>query len=74
MPVSGERFTLGLGRGDHGYLRREGLSTASYDGIVDYVAILRRLWAGATVTYDGPAGRHQAIKLGDVYQGKPPEV
>lgn len=70
----GERFVLGLGRGDHGYLRHEGLRTAGYDGIVDYVHLLRRLWAGEVVTHDGPAGRYDAIKLGDVHQGVPPEV
>jgi 5,10-methylenetetrahydromethanopterin reductase len=70
----GPRFILGLGRGDHAYLRHEGLRTAGYAGIVDYVRILRRLWAGETVTYDGPAGRFDAIKLGDVYAGPAPRV
>jgi 5,10-methylenetetrahydromethanopterin reductase len=70
----GPRFILGLGRGDHAYLRHEGLRTAGYDGIVDYVQILRRLWAGETVTYEGPAGRFDGIKLGDVYAGPAPQV
>jgi probable F420-dependent oxidoreductase len=70
----GERFVLGLGRGDHGYLKHEGLRTAGYDGIVDHVQLLHRLWAGEVVTHDGPAGRYESIKLGDVHQGAPPEV
>lgn len=70
----GPRFILGLGRGDHAYLRHEGLRTSGFDGIVDYVGILRRLWAGETVTYDGPAGTYNAIKLGDVYEGPAPQV
>ncbi|MCK9248880.1 MAG: TIGR03857 family LLM class F420-dependent oxidoreductase [Solirubrobacteraceae bacterium] len=70
----GPRFVLGLGRGDHAYLRHEGLRTAGFDGIVDYVSILRRLWAGETVTYDGPAGTYRGIKLGDVYEGPAPQV
>lgn len=70
----GPRFLLGLGRGDSAYLRHEGLRSAGYDGIVDYVRILRRLWAGETVTSDGPAGRYEAIKLGDVYAGPAPQV
>lgn len=70
----GPRFVLGLGRGDHSYLRSEGLRTASYAGLCDYVDILRRLWRGETVTYDGPAGHHEAVKLGDAYDGPPPEV
>ncbi|MCW3040040.1 MAG: fgd2 [Solirubrobacterales bacterium] len=70
----GPRFVLGLGRGDHAYLRHEGLRTAGFDGICDYVDILRRLWAGETVTYDGPAGTYTDIKLGDVYEGEQPKV
>lgn len=70
----GPRFILGLGRGDHAYLRHEGLRTAGFDSIVDYVGILRRLWAGETVTYDGPAGTYAGIKLGDVYEGPAPQV
>lgn len=70
----GPRFVLGLGRGDHSYLRHEGLKTAGFDGLCDYVEILRKLWGGETVTYDGPAGRHDAIKLGDRYEGPAPQV
>ncbi|WHU47422.1 TIGR03857 family LLM class F420-dependent oxidoreductase [Gordonia sp. L191] len=70
----GPRFILGLGRGDHAYLRHEGLRTAGFDGICDYVDILRRLWRGEKVTYDGPAGTYRDIKLGDVYEGEHPLV
>lgn len=70
----GPRFILGLGRGDHAYLRHEGLQTAGFDGLVDYVAILRRLWDGEVVSYDGPAGTYRDIKLGDVYEGPAPKV
>lgn len=70
----GPRFILGLGRGDHAYLRHEGLQTAGFDGIVDYVKIMRRLWDGEVVTYDGPAGTYRGIKLGDVYEGPAPKV
>jgi 5,10-methylenetetrahydromethanopterin reductase len=70
----GPRFVLGLGRGDHSYLRSEGLRTQGFDGLCDYVEIVRRLWAGETVTYDGPAGRYDGIKLGDVYVGEQPKV
>jgi 5,10-methylenetetrahydromethanopterin reductase len=70
----GPRFILGLGRGDHAYLRHEGLKTAGFDGIVDYVKIMRRLWGGEIVTYDGPAGSYRDIKLGDIYDGPAPQV
>lgn len=70
----GPRFILGLGRGDSAYLRHEGLRTAGFDGICDYVDILRKLWRGEKVSYDGPAGRYEGIKLGDVYDGPAPQV
>jgi 5,10-methylenetetrahydromethanopterin reductase len=70
----GPRFVLGLGRGDHSYLRSEGLKTQGFDGLCDYVDIVRRLWDGETVTYDGPAGRFDGIKLGDVYDGEQPKI
>lgn len=70
----GPRFLLGLGRGDHAYLRHEGLRTAGFAGVVDYVKILRRLWDGEIVSYDGPAGTYRAIKLGDTYAGPAPTV
>lgn len=70
----GPRFTLGLGRGDHSYLRHEGLRTAGFAGLRDYVDITRRLWRGDTVSYDGPAGHHDGIKLGDTAQGARPDV
>ncbi|CDO90413.1 LLM class F420-dependent oxidoreductase [Mycobacterium triplex] len=70
----GPRFVLGLGRGDHSYLRSEGLRTQGFEGLCDYVDIVRRLWAGEAVTYEGPAGRYDGIKLGDVYEGEQPKV
>ncbi|MBZ4509536.1 UNVERIFIED_CONTAM: TIGR03857 family LLM class F420-dependent oxidoreductase [Mycobacterium avium subsp. hominissuis] len=70
----GPRFLLGLGRGDHAYLRHEGLKTAGFAAVVDYVKIMRRLWDGEAVTYDGPAGNYRNIKLGDIYQGPAPQV
>lgn len=70
----GPRFVLGLGRGDHSYLRSEGLKTQGFDGLCDYVEIVRRLWDGETVTYEGPAGRYDGIRLGDVYHGEQPKV
>lgn len=70
----GPRFVLGLGRGDHSYLRSEGLRTQGFQGLCDHVDIVRRLWGGETVSYDGPAGRYDNIKLGDTYEGPQPKV
>jgi 5,10-methylenetetrahydromethanopterin reductase len=70
----GNRVVLGLGRGDDNMLAGTGLAAYGFDGLVDYVRILRRLWAGATVSYDGPAGRYESLALGDLHEGPPPEV
>lgn len=52
----------------------EGLRTQGFQGLCDYVDIVRRLWGGETVSYDGPAGRYDNIKLGDTYEGPQPKV
>lgn len=70
----GDRFTLGLGRGDNGILREMGLSMTTFRALEDYVGILRRLWAGETVTYDGPAGSYPALEFSETYPGPPPPV
>jgi 5,10-methylenetetrahydromethanopterin reductase len=65
----GPRFVLGLGRGDDAQLRNFGLRAASFEVIVDYVDILRRLWRGETVSYDGPAGSYPRLAMGDLHEG-----
>lgn len=70
----GHRFNLGLGRGNDLFLKGQGIGETKWDAYRDYVAILRRLWAGETVTYDGPAGSYESLKLVDPLQGPPPPV
>jgi probable F420-dependent oxidoreductase len=72
----GPRFVLGLGRGEAEYNRIAlGLARSpGYDALVDYVQILRRLWAGETIDYEGPAGRYANMALGDLYEGPAPQV
>jgi 5,10-methylenetetrahydromethanopterin reductase len=70
----GHRFTLGLGRGDDGIFRDMGLKMSSFAEMVDYVDIVRRLWAGETVSYDGPVGRFPALAFSETVPGPPPPV
>ena len=67
--LSGGRFVLGVVRGA-GMLRSAGIPVASTEAIRDYATILRRLWAGETVTYDGPAGVYDGLRLPDAVDGK----
>jgi 5,10-methylenetetrahydromethanopterin reductase len=67
----GPRFILGLGRGTGGFM---GQKAVSYAALSDYVQIIRRLWRGETVDYDGPAGRYAGIRLQDTYDGPQPQI
>jgi probable F420-dependent oxidoreductase len=66
------RFNLGLGRSQEEFLIGQSIHEIGYTGFGDYLTILRRLWAGETVTYDGPAGKYDSLKIVDLYPGDPP--
>lgn len=68
----GPRFVLGLGRGNPGWLGGAGLTMPTYGALRDYVDIVRRLWAGEVVSYDGPAGTYGHLELEDVDPAIPP--
>jgi probable F420-dependent oxidoreductase len=70
----GPRFVLGLGRGDDVVYRGTGLRGYTFEALVDYVDIVRRLWRGETVAYDGPAGRYERLALADRHEPPDPEV
>jgi 5,10-methylenetetrahydromethanopterin reductase len=70
----GERFVLGLGRGDDGYFRGSGIKMASFRQMDDYTDILRALWRGEHVHYDGPVGTFEDLSFAERYHGNPPPV
>lgn len=70
----GPRFVLGLGLGVTSYFHGLGIRAASYNTLTDYVQLLRKLWAGESVTYDGPAGTYEQLALGFPYEGPSPRV
>jgi probable F420-dependent oxidoreductase len=70
----GPRLTLGLGRGVKPYLGPQGIPSFSYRDTGDYADILRRLWRGETVTYDGPLGSFPNMALIDVTDVPPPPL
>jgi 5,10-methylenetetrahydromethanopterin reductase len=70
----GGRFVLGLGRSSGPYLAGQGIGEFTYRAYEDYFAMLRALFRGETVTYDGPAGRYDALKTVDPCPGEPPEL
>jgi probable F420-dependent oxidoreductase len=70
----GNRFLLGLGRGNPGWLAGAGLEMIGYAALADYVDILRRLWRGERVEYSGPAGEFPQLELEDVGGVEAPPV
>jgi 5,10-methylenetetrahydromethanopterin reductase len=70
----GPRFTLGLGRSMGAYIQNANLRAISFTELVDYADIIRRLWRGETVDYDGPIGSFKQLHMADSYEGPPPEI
>jgi probable F420-dependent oxidoreductase len=66
------RFNLGVGRSQEEFLIGQSIHEIGYAGFGDYLTILRRLWAGETVSYDGPAGSYESLKIVDLHPGDPP--
>jgi 5,10-methylenetetrahydromethanopterin reductase len=61
--LSGGRFLLGVGRSAMWRWRNYGVAAPTLASLGDTAGILRRLWAGETVDYDGPAGRFPRLRL-----------
>ncbi len=57
------RFVLGLGRSAMWRWNAYGVPSPTLASLADTADILRRLWAGETVSYDGPAGRFPQLRL-----------
>src|ERR1700757_913858 len=70
----GPRLVLGLGRSEPGYLQGTGMGKVTFAIMGDYVDIVRKLWRGEAVSYNGPLGRLDNMVLAETYQGDAPEV
>jgi 5,10-methylenetetrahydromethanopterin reductase len=70
----GPRLTLGLGRSMGAYVENANMRPASFRALVDYADILRRLWRGEWVDYDGPVGTFKQLHMADTYPGPPPQI
>ena len=70
----GPRFILGLGRSDDAHLADQGIREASYTALIEYADILRRLWGGEVVRYDGELGTFPAMRMADPLEGEPPKI
>ena len=70
--LSNNRFVLGYGRGVVSHFRQMGIPVPNLQGMADHVDILRRLWAGETVHYSGPAGEFPEMALPIGIETPPP--
>jgi 5,10-methylenetetrahydromethanopterin reductase len=78
----GERTVLGLGRGHTVWMETLGLANQpgalgkmySLKAFADYIEIIRKLWRGEHVDYDGPAGKYEGIFMADPPACAPPPI
>jgi 5,10-methylenetetrahydromethanopterin reductase len=72
--LTDNRFALGVGRGTDSFADATGTPRLTMRIMEDYIGILRQLWRGETVTYDGPVGRIKGLRLGIDLPMVPPVI
>jgi probable F420-dependent oxidoreductase len=72
--LSGNRFVLGFGRSVAFIWKNLGIPVPVNAAMADYAKILRSLWAGETVSYDGPAGRYPNMRMPELPEVPPPLI
>jgi 5,10-methylenetetrahydromethanopterin reductase len=72
--LTSERFSLGLGRSAAWRWRMYGVPAPTLASMGDTAVILRRLWAGETVSYEGPAGTFPELRLAQRPDAAPPRL
>ncbi|MDB6063033.1 MAG: family class F420-dependent oxidoreductase [Verrucomicrobiaceae bacterium] len=72
--LTGDRFRLLLARGVASHLATLGSPPITFERLKDGIDIIRRLWAGETVNYDGILGKYPAVQLTDRYTGPTPSI
>nr|WP_087574905.1 TIGR03857 family LLM class F420-dependent oxidoreductase [Sphingomonas sp. CDS-1] len=62
--LTGDRFALGIGRGTDSFADATGTPRLNFRIMEDYITILRQLWRGEAVNYEGPLGTIRGLRLG----------
>jgi 5,10-methylenetetrahydromethanopterin reductase len=70
----GPRCVLGLGLGAVEFNIPHGFKVATYQSLIDYATIIKSLYRGEVVNYEGPAGSYKGVHFPDLYDGPQPEV
>lgn len=74
MSVTDGRFALGIGRGLDSRADRTGTKRLTFTLLTDYVDILRRMWNGEFVHYDGELGTFTGAGTGLALATRPPII
>ena len=74
MKLTDNRFAFGIGRGVDQLADATGTPRLKFTLMEDYIDILRRLWRGEVVNYDGPAGKLRGLALGMELNPLPPVI
>lgn len=72
--LTGNRFALGIGRGQALLADAAGVARLDFRLLEDWITILRALWRGEAVSYDGPAGKLTGASLGMALDAAPPLI
>src|SRR5271168_2052024 len=72
--LSRNRFVLGFGRSVAFVWKNLGIPVPTNASMADYARILRSLWRGETVSYEGPAGRYPNMRMAEVPAVAPPII
>jgi probable F420-dependent oxidoreductase len=72
--LSGDRFVLGFARSVLFLWKGLGIRPPTNESMGEFVKILRALWAGETVSYDGPAGRYPNMRMPETPKVPPPVI
>lgn len=72
--MSGDRFGVMFARAVPAYMKMLGAPAITMERLGDCISIMRRLWAGETVDYDGVLGKFPMLKLTDRHEGPTPPI
>src|SRR5690606_1893795 len=72
--ISNNRFMLVLAKGVPSHLNDMGSPAITFQRLADFIPMLRSLWAGEAVHYEGILGRFPELVLTVRYVGAPPPI
>jgi 5,10-methylenetetrahydromethanopterin reductase len=72
--LTDNRFALGVGRGTDSFADSTGTPRQNFKIMQDYITVLRQLWRGETVNYEGPLGKFTNLRLGVDLPKIPPVI